>query len=282
MSDEELESIPWSTLIEGNQPQRSKLIYIAAAAIIVFALAVLVTRSVGSTTPAPITAAVATPVATTAPMPEPAAPVLFSEADLMAVIEGETARAAAAFAEWFVYDYFTVDGDPATLLSVQRALPPGVPEELLPHNTIGVVTYVEWASAARVTEITPGRFQVLVLFRMVAADDGSTFERQPVRAVDVSMEMGDTGGLRLTDLPAPAHIPQRPQVAEWVRPEGAPETLEIAGMTAAFSWDGLDTDLRIQSSSLDDGGWRVLAINHMPEGVRWPFVVSFSDDLLPD
>jgi hypothetical protein len=282
MSEEELESIPWATLIEGARTDRSRLIYLAAGAIIVFALAALAARTLW--TPATTDVAVAADpvpntVAVTTSAPPPAAPALFSEADLMASLDAESTRAAVAFAEWFVYDYFTVDGDPATLASIQDALPPGIPEDLLPHASNEMVTYVEWARAARVTELTPGIFEVLVLFRTVAAPNGETFERQPMRAVLVPMEMGAAGGLRLTDLPSPAHVPSRPEVGQWVAPDG-PGSPELGGVATVLSWPGLGTDLEPIAASRVGDRWRILVINHLPAGTGWPFVITASDELV--
>ncbi len=281
MSEEELESIPWSTLIEDSRPDRGRLVYMAAGAVIVFSLAALAARSLWAPAVAEAPVAIDLPATTDPAATEvtAAAPPLFSEADLMASLDNESWRAAAAFAEWFVYDYFTVDGEVATLQSVLSALPSGVPEDLLPHTSAEVVTYTEWASAARVTETSPGRFEVLVLFRTVAATDGVTFERQPVRAVVVPMEMSGTGGMRLTDLPSPAQVPQRPVVAKWVAPDG-PSSPSIFGASAALSWHGLDTDLITIAASQEGDAWRVLAINHLPSGTGWPFIVDVPDDVL--
>jgi hypothetical protein len=284
MSEEELESIPWATLIDDTRSDRSRLIYLAAGAVILFALAALAARTLWTPATADVAVAadpVPTTVAVTTSAPPPAAPALFSEADLMASLDAESARAAAAFAEWFVYDYFTVDGDAATLLSIQDALPNGVPDDLLPHTSESMVTYVEWARATRVTEVTPGVFEVLVLFRAVAAPNGETFERQPMRAVLVPMEMGAAGGLRLTDLPSPAHVPSRPEVGDWVAPEG-PSSPALGGVATVLSWPGLDTDLEPIAASRVGDLWRILVINHLPAGSAWPLVIRASDELVSD
>lgn len=281
MSEEELESIPWATLIDDARSDRSRLIYLAAGAIILFALAAVAARTLWTPSTADVAVAVEAPttVAVATSAPQPSAPALFSEADLMASLDAESTRAAAAFAEWFVYDYFTVDGDPATLLSIQDALPQGIPDELLPHTSEAMVTYVEWARAARVTELTPGLFEVLVLFRTVAAPNGETFERQPMRAVLVPMEMGAAGGLRLTDLPSPAHVPSRPEVGEWVAPDG-PGSPALGGVATVLSWPGLETDVEPVAASRVGDLWRILVVNHLPAGSAWPFVIRASDELV--
>lgn len=282
MSEEELESIPWATLIDDDRGSRSRLIYLAAGAVIIFALAALAARTLWTPATAEV-AVTAAPVPTTVvvatSLPAPVAAALVSEADLMASLDTESTRAAATFAEWFVYDYFTVDGDPATLASIHDALPSGIPEDLLPHTSTEMVTYVEWARAARVTERAPGRFEVLVLFRAVAAPNGETFERQPMRAVLVPMEIGAAGGLRLTDLPSPAHVPSRPEVGEWVAPAG-PGSPELGGVATVLSWPGLDTDLEPIAASRVGDLWRILVINHLPAGTGWPFVIVASEELV--
>jgi hypothetical protein len=281
MSDnhEEIESIPWSTLMEDARPDRSRLVYAAAGALILFAVAALVARSlwkpdVAATVPVAAPTAPTTQPAT--PEPPQAAAASITEADLMATIDNESSRAAAAFAEWFVYDYFTVDGDPANLVTLQAALPPGAPEELLPHGTTDVVTYVEWARAARVTEVSPGRFEVLVLFRSISAPPGEDFERHHTRAVIVPMDISGAGGLRLTDLPSPAAIPQRPAVASWERPVG-PGNPSVAGAAMGFSWGGLDTEFEGLGAQKEGDTWRTLVLNHLPGGTGWPFVIAFPD-----
>lgn len=280
MSEEELESIPWSTLIDDATPGRSRLIYAAAGAVILFAVAALVGRNMltpsAPTVPITEASAVTTRVAaTTVATAVPAA--MFSEADLMAVLDGESTRAAAAFAEWFVYDYFTVDGDPANMDTIASALPDGIPAELLPHSSEQTATYVEWARTIRVTESSPGRYESMVIFRTVAAPDGVTFERQPPRAVIVPLEVGSGGGMAVTDLPAPAAIPSRPLLPDWSQPVG-PHSSAVAGVVVGLSWPGVGTDVEILGASRDGDQWRVLALNHLPSGAGWPFVISFPDD----
>jgi len=276
MTEEELESIPWSRLLEEGRPRGNRLIYIAAGAIILFALAAIAARTLWRPSvaePPPLAVSMTTaPTTTSVPA---ALPVLFSEADLMAALDAESSRAAAAFAEWFVYDFFTVDGDPNAIEAVAEALPPGVPADLLPHGSTDKVTYVEWARSARVTEISAGRFEVLVMFRTVSADPDTPYARGRMRAVTVPMQMSGSGGFRLTELPAPAFVPQRPDVPTWESPLGPGAAGPNAAATA-LSWR--DTAFEGLEAELIDGRWRLLFRNALESGTAWPFLIELPED----
>ena len=138
MEPEEYEQIPWSSLLSEQDDPRRKMMYTAAAVIRAVVVGVVGVRAIsgpatGTIVPLPpagvidVTPDIAAPAPTTgdAPLvippdlPEAEAIVpgtadtpldLLSEADLMAVLPNQEMRAAAARAEWFVADFFTVDG----------------------------------------------------------------------------------------------------------------------------------------------------------------------------
>jgi len=96
----------------------------------------------------------------------PVAPRLYSEADLMAVLPEEEMRAAVMRAEWFVTDFFTVDGASSAESDVTAALATPPDEVPLPHATAtDGISYVEWARAFFVEPVEPGIYRVSVAFR---------------------------------------------------------------------------------------------------------------------
>ena len=265
MNEEHLESVPWSTLLDAEGPRQSRLIYLAAGAVVVFAIAAVVTKAVW--TPRVAEPAGTSPIITTTPLATdaataPPATSLFSEADLMASLDAEAHRGAAAFAEWFVHDFFTLDGDHQTLEDVLAALPPGVPGEQLPHGRTDGTSYVEWAATSQVAALGPGRFEVTVLFRTIVAEEGADFRRLPVRAVSVAMDMSADGGFRLTDLPAVTATPARPDVADWIPPDGPAAPAGLPG-----AWGG--------NGSTEQGtDWVLATLDSHSVGPAWPLLTS--------
>ena len=216
------EHIPWEHLITPVPKDRSRLLYAAAAILIVVALAVLVVQRLGSR-PTPIrsesvalvddalvsSSAVAPPVASLSEelspttLPGPEAGSLVSEADLMAVDLAEIRRAVAARAEMVVLEFFTLDpGDSwsdrveaATALSLPADTHPTTPEP-------ATVSYVEWVRTHTMAAHSPGSFSVTVLMRRLSAADGVTYERLPVEWVVLDLGIDDSGEPFVLSLPA--------------------------------------------------------------------------------
>ena len=201
--DEHLEAIPWSQLMVEAKTDRPLLIYVAAAALLALAVGVAVARGLGRSSvvaaaPAPVTPAV---------VEEVVLPELITEADLRTQLEPTGAGELAVIprAEWFVVDYFTVDGAGDRQANLEEALgwspPPAVNDQ---------TTYVEWARAWEAIDLSDGRYRVLVAYRAISNLDGG-FTRGPVRGVAVSVQLGADGGSRVIDLPEPVPIPSGPE-----------------------------------------------------------------------
>ena len=132
---DEYEEIPWSTLLTEHRQGRAKTVYLAAAVIVAVVAGFVGVRWL--TAPGHgEQPALAAPIETTtteavvAETESSTTTAVLSEADLMAVVPAVAELAAIARAEWFVTDYFTVDGPiPEELISafVNDATVPDLP-----------------------------------------------------------------------------------------------------------------------------------------------------------
>ncbi|MEZ5174906.1 MAG: hypothetical protein R2823_01705 [Acidimicrobiia bacterium] len=221
MEAEEYEAIPWSTLVADAKPAVDRRIYFAGTAVAAVVVLFLVMRFLGSTSPTPA----ATPATAAATVPAevisetvdtPLAPAMpaeplgsISEADLMAIAGEPLAteqRIPILVAEWFVTDYFTRDGSPETLASLEAALgDPGL-AALLPHrDPDDTESFVEWARVFSIDEAADETV-ISVAYRTVTrAEDG--FVRDPVRAVTLELANEPTRGWVVTSLPVAADLP---------------------------------------------------------------------------
>ena len=296
---EEYEFIPWTQLAPPRRPLPTRLAAWAAGAVLAVAVAwlgagLLRTDPGGVTVALSGTDAPATTAAPTAPpsssslvetvptvvttevgeAPEPIDDaVLYSEADLMAILPEEEQRAAAARAEWFVTDYFTRDGDQSGSQADDH-LPEGVVEAQPAGDSSGGVSYVEWARATMVAPAGPARHEVTVTFRRLAGTDAASLHRLPVEAVLVTVVTTGDGEAVVTDLPVPATVTS-PQ-ASTTLPENADPPPEV--VAAAFdAVAGLGEAVRIERAGIDDHGWRVVVSVVDASGWRWPYVVRPED-----
>lgn len=218
MEAEEYEQIPWSNLVADSEPSRDRRLYIAGAAIAAIVIAFLAARMFGSPAPsvaAPLPVTVAPSVAPAVVDPQPTVPFVaddpiggVSEADLMADVgnpELADVNVPVLIAEWFVTDYFTRDGSPETLASLEAALAnPDLATDLPHHEEASGDAFVEWARAFDVTEVGDG-LEVSVAYRSVHAEEGG-FIRDSVKAVKLTLT--ETGGRWLvTSLPTVASLP---------------------------------------------------------------------------
>jgi hypothetical protein len=211
------------------------------------------------------------PMPTAAPSPSTTAVPqrLYTEADLMAVVPEEEQRAAVARAEWFVTDFFTVDGDGVAVEGVRGALPAGF-EVVLPHEVGGGTSYVEWARALRVVPEAPGRYRVTVAYRALAGATGEPLRRSPVVAVDVEVAVDSGGATAVVDLPQPAAIDTA--TAEAAIPAEAEPPAEVAAAAIELA-RRVGDDPQVEGAGLDAVGWRVVVSVTDGSGLRWPLVV---------
>jgi hypothetical protein len=231
-----------------------------------------------STAPASAAEFDVVPASTQAPAPDPiAAQVVeapvpsepLSEADLMAVLPEEEVRAAAAAAEWFVTDYFTVDGGSGSRERVAARVPDLV-ADMLPHGLESEhLAYVEWASAVRVEPMGPGSYDVTVVYGSVASRSGGLITRQPVRTVGITARFTDVGGPQIVGLPRPQ--PTIELLEAGVAGEPAPEAVVAAALIEASVFGDEPEAVGAYRAA---GAWRVVVLVGDPSsGIRWPFEI---------
>ncbi len=221
MDSEEFEQIPWSSLMPESAQRVDRRVYIAVSVVGLIVAIVFGTRIVGGSQaqPQPLAAA---PVTSTLPQvaPTTTAGLIVSEADLMAgppPMEPDT-LGQAAFAEWFVTDYFTVDGSSENERSLRELLAPQASDLVLPpaDDPAVATTYVEWARSVDVRSIGDGSAEVDVVYRTITRNEEG-FVRDPVSAVAVTMRMSgsDAGILGLPvpiDVPLPGNVRSEPPI----------------------------------------------------------------------
>jgi hypothetical protein len=181
----------------------------------------------------------------------------------MAIDPERMATTAAVYAEWFAADYFTIDGTDVGASEVSRSLPDGSP---LPDQG-AMRSFVESAKAFEVSQLSGDRFRVLVVVRYLTASDGSAYQRMPVRAVDLVVEVSDRGA-SIIDLPSPAALPERVAMGPWPGSDVAvpEEILEAALIRTGGSGEIIEAGA---VGSL----WRVVILVEDPGGARWPLSV---------
>jgi hypothetical protein len=275
---DEYEEIPWSTLLTEHRQGRAKTIYMAAGVIIAVVIGFVGIRwftapghgeqpalaAPAETTTSEVAAVEADTSTTTA---------VQSEADLMAVVPAVAELAAVARAEWFVTDYFTVDGPiPEELISafVNDAT---IPE--LPNGDGAGISYVEWARAFDVRPITSG-YVISVIFRSLTEEPDGAFVRGPVRAVDILIAVED-GETAVADLPIPILPPVYHTIDGWMVTDGVAHDQAI---TATLEYAGMfDESAEVVESGGAGPEWRVVFTVGDRSGNRWPVVMR--SDTIP-
>lgn len=235
---EEIEDIPWSSLVPDEQPPAYRPWIFAGAVVAAVIVGMLGARLLGGSgrPPEPPALAVVDESTTTVAVDDLETPVLgdlvMSEADLMALVPTDDDLAEVRLrAEWFATDYFTVDPDLGDPVAVRGAM--AVEPDVLPHDLPQPGTsYVDFARAGSVEILDAGSYAVdVVVRRVVRTADGVT--RMPADRVTVVVGFV-SGGTEVLDLPAPIGPP--------------PETV-ITGTTTAA-----DGTVRIEAIVLDEAG----------------------------
>ncbi|MEA2000637.1 MAG: hypothetical protein U9N84_01925 [Actinomycetota bacterium] len=294
---EELEQIPWSALAVKTPDSRTRLVYVALAVAATLGLGLLAVRwllpgdgqstvalppvasagdpvdealAAGDVTVGEVDAAGRSTVAV-GPIP-PESPVsaavgLYSEADLMAIAVDDELRLATMRAEWFVQDYFTVDGD-QQLAGELAAL---VGDVALPHSAPTGSSYVEWARAFSTTSPAPGRYIVDVAYRVLSSATDGSFVRMPVRAVAITLEIDIDGSTTIIDLPASTEVPATNSMPAAAGAPGTPPEDLIA--VALLSVQGLGIEAEVLEVTSDGSAWRFIVSVADPSGIRWPITV---------
>lgn len=298
---EELEHIPWSALAARKAPPLVRPVAVAGVAIIAVAVvawlamrvlpadqadATGLSSAVPATSPEVISEPLAVdigaesvPAADPVNAAEPAGtlvatvdPAMYSEADLMAIAVDDESRLAAMRAEWFVQDYFTVDGDEEIATNLRNLIATGAD---LPHGSPAGSSYVEWARAVAVTSPMPAEYVVEVAFRTVLSTDGEAFMRTPVRAVAVTVTVDVDGSVTIDGLPAPVRL----SAAAWrASTRGtdaiAPDDVVVAALAEA-EWFG---DNPVVAETRRDGSeWLFVVEVRDASGNRWPLELVLAD-----
>lgn len=285
---QEYEQIPWSHLVPVQKDRSLQLVLL----VVVIAVALLAIMFFMRRAPAVPLAVPAEPpaasesvvVATTLAGAQPAqpevtiapvvaAPQIYSEADLMAALPPPRSdMEAIARAEWFVTDFFTVDGDASLSDGISAALPDVV---ALPESDGSAISYVEWARAVSVVDGFDGTYAVTVWFRTLGGNAESGFDRGPVRAVDVRLVTDASGRLAIADLPIAGVVDPVGIAPQWpAAGEAPPDLVAIGAGEAAL----LGSDPELQSAGRDAEGWRLVFSIGDASGLRFPIVVRSATD----
>ena len=263
IDDERFESIPWDALVTDDAERRRRLVGLIALAVAAAGAAFLVVRMLSADAGEPI-AAVATTASTQPESSVGSAPTTMSEQTLIA---DASADVAAAYAAWFASDFFTLDGSDITRSAVQNRLPDDISLPTAPERER---SFVESAVPVSVHPAGEGTYDVVVVVRSLAADDGENYSRQPAKAVRLSVRL-EEAGFSVADLPSPAPLPNADPGSLDV-PESAPppDVLDAARQRAA-SWGTVDE--AVVAAGTIDGVWRVVLEVVDDGGMRWPVAV---------
>ena len=278
---QDYEQIPWSHLVPPQKDRSLQLAAIAVVAIAIFFAIVFLMRRAPAVTP--IVASTTAPSVAEAPTPEVpvgvspastttllASPRIYSEADLMAVLpppESDDRLLAIARAEWFVTDYFTVDGDGSLADGVNAVLPDVVD---LPTTDGSAISYVEWARAVDLVDHRDGSFDVTVWFRTLVGDVDGGFDRTGVRAVDVRLVTDELGRLAIADVPVAAAVEPAGVGPAWPTERAPPEDVTAAALLAVAAFGD---SAELQSAGQTSDGWRLVFSIGDASGLRFPIAV---------
>lgn len=182
----------------------------------------------------------------------------------MAVDPAALDAAARAHAEWYVSRFFTRDA----------STPPVDPHLNMTLTSGDQRSYVESTHAIEVETVSASQRRVTVIVRTLSAgnpDDG--FVRQPERAVELLVSVGDLG-LEVEDLPQPVVAPplaaQLPSLSEVVRPD----LVEMA--RTHLGQYGVPAEEPYHVGATADGWVRVAWLVQDGAGLSWPIAVWFT------
>ena len=278
----EYEQIPWSHLVP---VQKDRTLQLAGLAIVIIASLVAIALLLRRPPAAIPTAATDTTIVNEAPTDStaepaaapttvppatvalPAEPQVYSEADLMAALPPRPELSAVARAEWFVTDYFTVDGDPQLAAGVMAGLA-GVVD--LPATDGSAISYVEWARAVDVADGRDGTYTVTVWFRTLVGDGEGGFARTAVRAVTVPLVTDASGLLAIADLPTPVPVEPLGVPPAWPDLAAAPPEAAASGAETASTFGDSP---ELVASGRDQLGWRFVYSVGDASGLRFPVTV---------
>ena len=211
MEREELEQIPWSNLaaqVHGGTDRRWYALAALVGLVIVAVIGFRLFDGSGQPVPPPVLEPPAAAPAPVSAADTPEGTLVVAEDDLRKpTVAGDAVPDAVRVrSEWFVMDYFTLDGSDETARSVREALVADLRTVPLPHDGQGIAsTFVEWARVLEVSDDADGSFAVTVAYRAIRADDGG-FVREPVVAVALGVREHE-GAYLVAALPTPTAMP---------------------------------------------------------------------------
>ena len=288
---EVFESVPWEELRDlGDTSRRRRLWYLVGGASLVAVLAFSVVRTFSSPDPQVVIpptvppSPAARPASPSFPGPDqdpapthsphllPATPAM-SEADLRAgedptASDGDSQdeRRAASYSEWFVLDYFTLDGTEQSAL-LEWWLP-GInrPLDASPHP----LSYVEWVRTLWTEPVAEGRWRAVVALRRMVSVDGAAYSRLPTQSVEVVVEVG-AGMPTIVDLPRFIPLPEAIPGQWWVgEPLETPPTAVLRTARQELLLAQAGTVVGRPAVSRMGDVWRVEWAVADPAGISWP------------
>ena len=253
------EHIPWNQLTVGSPPDRSRLWYGIAAAVVAAVVGAVVVGAVvmprftsGSVASVPeadstTTSTVLAPVAVAvAPLADPSTTDALSEADLMAIDVTAVERAVASRAEWVVLEFFSLDPGDSWIERVESAAGMDMGSGTLPSSpTPDTVSYVEWVRVTSLEAIRHGRYRVEVMMRRLVSLDGVAYERLSVEEVVVELLVNADGFPELVSVPIIAEAIPQPMVGSVI---AVGRRLDQAGI----GWPSEDETVEADDQASDD------------------------------
>lgn len=262
--EEQVERVPWSVLESRERVARwwwylggTVLLVAALSAGLVYAAAsddpvtmfdevptvTLLSAANGSQSSIPVTTTVL--LESAVPVDPPTASI-YSEADLMALVDDGSDQLVAAAAEIFVQRYFA-------------------------RNDASHVAHVEWARVIRIDPRDAGGFSAAVAFSTVAGPTEGPFARIPLRAVvvDVAVVGGSAQVLGLPKTLDRMPIDSPRPVEEVVAVDALPTEAILAAQTAAEPWGTVEI-----VGGWHGNTWTVMVAVTDELGVRWELAVD--------
>ena len=213
MDHEDREEIPWSSLVAEMEAGVDRRWWIAGALAAVVIAAIVGFRFLGTGGGQPDIVAPASSIAVAPEVTSSttSTPATITEEELRAGPDPDRERGARARAEWFVADYFTVDGSDETVASLRDAVTSDLAGTEWPHDAPDAEhTFVEWARTVRVVAEEDPTYVFDVAYRSIAMVDGS-FVRRSVGTVRVTVTWEGAEPM-IADLPQPVGDPWGPSV----------------------------------------------------------------------
>lgn len=259
-SDEELESIPWNALLVENHSRERWIRFGIVGGLVVAAILGL-SRLIQSPAGFPEQVMSAPSISTNTviatenrPVDVPEA-VEISEADLLAVEPEALHGLAAAGAEWFLRDYYTIDQSTGDETGDQRS-------------------FVEGIEILSVESLDGRRFAVKAVVHRLSANGGNYVREKPAGAEIVILI--DEGSITVVDLPTPISIPDLETPVPNYDPEPLPAPILEAAVEVMEPWGTVQRD-SVSGARVGDT-WRVTGSVLDRSGIAWSTVAWLTGD----